>query len=57
VLAGVRQLLDGSIRRPGVWLQAQAVDPGRMLADLERVGVDVARFSPGPAGASASALS
>jgi hypothetical protein len=49
VLAGVRQLLDGSIRRPGVWLQGQAVEPARMLSDLERAGVEVAHFSPAPA--------
>jgi len=53
VLAGVRQLIDGSIRRPGVWLQAQAVAPARMLADLAAVGVDVGRFGPEPVSAGA----
>lgn len=53
VLAGVRQLIDGSIRRPGVWLQAQAVAPGRMLADLTAVGIDLTQQWPEPALASA----
>lgn len=56
VLAGVQQLLDGSARRPGVWLQGQAMEPGRMLTDLERVGVEVAHYSPAPAPAAAGAI-
>jgi hypothetical protein len=35
------QYLDGSIRRPGLWLQAIAVEPGRLLADMERMGIRV----------------
>jgi hypothetical protein len=33
------QYLDGSLRTPGVHLQALAVDPARMLRDLQRMGV------------------
>ena len=32
------QWLDGSLREPGVHLQALAVDPSRMLRDLQRMG-------------------
>jgi hypothetical protein len=39
--ACISQLVDGSIRRPGVWLQGQAVAPQRMLADLSALGVEV----------------
>lgn len=53
VLAGLKQLQDGSIRRPGVWLQAQAVAPQRLLADLESLGVEVTQYWPEPARASA----
>jgi saccharopine dehydrogenase (NAD+, L-lysine-forming) len=37
------QLLDGSIRRPGLWLQASAVEPGRLMADMARMGIQVWR--------------
>ena len=53
------QWSDGSLREPGVHLQALAVDPGRFLRDLQRMGaglsgrgVDVgALLAPAPAGA------
>lgn len=32
------QWLDGSLREPGLHLQALAVDPARMLRDLQRMG-------------------
>ena len=35
------QYLDGSIRRPGLSLQALAVEPGRFLTDLQRMGATV----------------
>jgi saccharopine dehydrogenase (NAD+, L-lysine-forming) len=53
VLAGIRQLIDGSMRRAGVALQGHAVAPGRMLTDLAGAGVDVARAWPDPAAAGA----
>ena len=36
------QYLDGTIRRPGLWLQGLAVEPGRFFTDLQRLGVGVA---------------
>ncbi len=36
------QWLNGSLREPGVHLQALAVDPARMLRDLQRMGVQLA---------------
>ena len=35
------QYLDGSIRRPGLSLQALAVEPGRFLTDLQKLGATV----------------
>lgn len=35
------QALDGSIRRPGLWFQGLAVEPERMLSDMQRMGVEV----------------
>ncbi len=35
------QYLDGSIRKPGLWLQANAVEPARLMADMERMGVEI----------------
>jgi hypothetical protein len=39
VVACILQYLDGSIRQPGVWFQALVVEPERMLADMQRMGV------------------
>jgi len=60
--ACLRQWLDGSLREPGVHLQALAVDPARLLRDLQGMGaqlagrgVDVGALlgeAPGPAGVS-----
>ena len=36
------QYLDGSIRTPGLHLQALVVEPGRFLDDLRRLGVSIA---------------
>jgi saccharopine dehydrogenase (NAD+, L-lysine-forming) len=38
------QVLDGSIRRPGLWLQANAVEPRRLMLDMERMGIQVQRI-------------
>lgn len=41
VAACLLQYLDGSIRRPGLWLQAHAVDPDRLMVDMEQMGIEV----------------
>ena len=41
VVACLLQYLDGSCRRPGLWCQANIVDPERLLRDIERLGVAV----------------
>lgn len=38
VVSCLGQMLDGSIRRPGLHLMARLVDPGRTLDDLGRMG-------------------
>ncbi len=40
-VACLLQYLDGSIARPGLWMMGQVIDPPRLLADVERMGVRV----------------
>jgi saccharopine dehydrogenase (NAD+, L-lysine-forming) len=40
-VACLLQYLEGSIARPGLWLMGQAVDPVRLVEDMERMGVEV----------------
>jgi predicted dinucleotide-binding enzyme len=41
LVACVLQLLDGSIRRPGLHTMGSAVDPERLLDDMRRLGLQV----------------
>ncbi|MBP9042830.1 MAG: saccharopine dehydrogenase NADP-binding domain-containing protein [Spirochaetes bacterium] len=41
VVACLLQYLDGSIRKPGLWLQANIVEPNRFMQDMKRMGIDV----------------
>lgn len=41
VVACLLQYLDGSIRRAGLFTQANLVDPTRLIADMQRMGVRV----------------
>jgi saccharopine dehydrogenase (NAD+, L-lysine-forming) len=51
--ACLMQLLDGSIRRPGLHMMGHIVDPVRLMADMEGMGVSVSRHMVGaPASAS-----
>jgi saccharopine dehydrogenase (NAD+, L-lysine-forming) len=49
VVACLLQYLDGSIRRPGLWMMGHLVDPARLLHDMERMGIRVAGRVPMPA--------
>jgi hypothetical protein len=41
VVACLLQYLDGSIRKPGLWTQANLVEPLRFVRDLQRMGIEV----------------
>jgi NAD(P)-dependent dehydrogenase (short-subunit alcohol dehydrogenase family) len=46
-VACLLQYLDGSIQKPGLWLQANVVDPSRFINDIERMGVEIKITPPG----------
>ncbi len=39
--ATILQLLDGTLRKPGLFTQGELVEPARLLKDMERMGVDI----------------
>jgi hypothetical protein len=39
VAAALLQYLDGSARRPGLWLMGHFAEPGRLMDDMKRMGV------------------
>jgi saccharopine dehydrogenase (NAD+, L-lysine-forming) len=41
VVACLKQYLDGTIRRPGLWLMGEVVEPVQLFGDLERMGVAI----------------
>ena len=41
VVACLLQYLDGSLRKPGLWTQANIVEPNRLITDIKRLSVDV----------------
>lgn len=40
-VACLLQHIDGSIRKPGLWLMGHVVEPNRLLKDMERMGVKI----------------
>lgn len=41
VIAALKQYLDGSIRKPALWMMGHIVDPDRLLDDMAKMGVDI----------------
>lgn len=41
VVACLLQYLDGSIKQPGLWTQANIVEPSRLISDMEHMGIEV----------------
>ncbi|MDB9528723.1 saccharopine dehydrogenase NADP-binding domain-containing protein [Oscillatoria sp. CS-180] len=41
VVACLLQYLNGDIRRPGLWFQADLVEPVQFLTDIEKLGINV----------------
>ncbi len=41
VAATLLQYLEGTARKPGVWLQAHLVDPTQLLVDMQHMGVEM----------------
>lgn len=41
VVACLQQYLDGHIAKPGLWMMGHAVDPVRLMNDMERMGVRI----------------
>jgi saccharopine dehydrogenase (NAD+, L-lysine-forming) len=39
VAACLLQYLDGSIGKPGLWMQAHIVDPDRLMKDMQRMDI------------------
>jgi saccharopine dehydrogenase (NAD+, L-lysine-forming) len=47
VAACLMQYLDGTINKPGLWLQAHIVEPIRFMSDMQRMGVLVQEVAGG----------
>jgi saccharopine dehydrogenase (NAD+, L-lysine-forming) len=41
VVACLLQYLDGSIKKPGLWTQANIIEPDRLMKDMQRMGIEV----------------
>jgi saccharopine dehydrogenase (NAD+, L-lysine-forming) len=41
VVACIRQYLDGVFANPGLWMMGHVVDPGRLMKDMERMGIKI----------------
>jgi saccharopine dehydrogenase (NAD+, L-lysine-forming) len=45
VVAMLKQVLDGSARKPGLWMMGHLADPPRLFRDMEQMGVSVEKVS------------
>ena len=45
VVAMLKQVLDGSARKPGLWMMGHLADPQRLFQDMEQMGVSVEKVS------------
>ena len=41
VVACLKQYFDDSIRKPGLWMMGHIVDPDRLFADMQEMGVKI----------------
>jgi hypothetical protein len=41
VVAFVEQYLDGSARKPGLWMMGHIVEPVRLMKDMEAMGANI----------------
>jgi saccharopine dehydrogenase-like NADP-dependent oxidoreductase len=48
VVAALLQYLDGSARKPGLWMMGHLVDPARLMVDMQSMGAQV-KIDPGHA--------
>jgi hypothetical protein len=49
-VAEILQLLDGSIKEPGVTIMGHGVDPDWYLEDIQRLGINVSHKETGTEG-------
>jgi len=40
-VACLLQYLDGSLARPGLWMMGRLADPGRLMKDMRRMGIQI----------------
>ena len=43
----VLQLLDGSVRKPGLWFQSNLVEPRQFLKEIQKMGIDLSEGTRG----------
>jgi hypothetical protein len=48
VVAFLKQWLDGSVVKPGVWMMGHTADPERLIADMEQMGMQIIKKHDGP---------
>ena len=41
IVSCIRQYLEGTIKKPGLWMMGHIVDPDRLISDMERMGIEI----------------